>query len=47
MNDYHLPIICLIAASIVCAADAQELNTNYWHPNTSILDETAKHADPV
>ena len=44
MNHYHIPIICLIAASVVCAADAQEKD---WHPNTSILDETAKYADPV
>jgi hypothetical protein len=46
MNDYHLPIICVIAASVVCAADAQVTNRNYWHP-TSRLDEAAKHADPV
>jgi hypothetical protein len=47
MNDYHLPIICLIAASIVCAADTQETNTNSWHPNTRKLDEGAKFSDPV
>jgi hypothetical protein len=47
MNHYHLPIIFLIAASVVCTADAQETNRNSWHANASILDETAKHADPV
>lgn len=47
MKDYHLPITLLIAASVVCAADGQIINSNSWHPNTSILDETAKHADPV
>jgi hypothetical protein len=47
MNHYYLPIICLIAASVVCAAHAQEINVRSWHANTRILDETAKHADPV
>lgn len=47
MKAYHLQIICLIAVSVVCAADAQETNKDYWHPNASILDETAKHADSV
>ena len=46
MNAHHLPIICLMAASIVCAADAQETNRNSWHPNTRLLDDT-KHGDPV
>jgi hypothetical protein len=43
---FTLRIICLIAASVVCAADVQEKDRN-WHPNTRILDESAKHADPV
>jgi hypothetical protein len=47
MNRYHLPIIGLISVSVVCAAGAQETNRNSWHSNTRILDETAKHADPV
>ena len=47
MNAYHLQIICLVTASVVCMADAQETNRNVWHSNTSILDETAKYDDPV
>jgi hypothetical protein len=47
MNRYHLPVICLIAASVVCTAVAQETNKYDWHANASILDESAKHADPV
>jgi len=47
MNHYHLPIICLIAASVICAPDSQGINTNEWHPNTRILDLSAKHGDPL
>jgi hypothetical protein len=46
MKHYYGTIICLIAASVVCAADAQEIDKHSWHSNTSILDEAAKHADP-
>jgi hypothetical protein len=45
MNRYHLPIICLIAAAGLCAADAQVTNSNLWHPNTDKLDLAAKHPD--
>jgi hypothetical protein len=47
MNRYNLPKICLIAMSVVCAAHSQETSTNDWHANASLLDETAKYADPV
>jgi hypothetical protein len=46
MNRYHLPIIFLIAASVVCTAHAQETSTNDWHPNTKTLDFNAKYPDP-
>jgi len=47
MNHYHLGIIGLIIATLVRVSDAQETNTNYWHPNTRLLDEGAKDTDPV
>ena len=47
MNAYHFQIICLIAASVACTAGAQETNRNYWHANTSMLDEGAKHGNPA
>lgn len=47
MKNYCLSIICLIAAWIACLADAQEINTNYWNPDTKRLDLSAKHiSDP-
>jgi hypothetical protein len=39
MNDYRLPIVCFIAASIVFAAHSQGVKTNYWHPDTKKLDQ--------
>ena len=47
MNRYHLPIICLIIASVVVAAHSQETITNDWHPNTRLLDLSAKQYDPI
>jgi hypothetical protein len=47
MNHYHLPIICLIAASVVCVPDSQGIDTNVWHPNTQKLDLMAKIHDPA
>jgi hypothetical protein len=46
MNRYNFPIICLIAASVICTARAQETSTNDWHPNTKKLDDNAKHPFP-
>jgi hypothetical protein len=46
MNRFHIPIICLIASSIVVAVFAQETSTNDWHPNTKLLDSIAKQNDP-
>jgi hypothetical protein len=45
MNHYHFPIICLIVASVGAAAFAQETSTNYWHPNTKLLDLAARQHD--
>ena len=45
MNYYHLPIIGLIATSVVCAADSEVANTNNWHPNTRLLDLAAGQHD--
>ena len=45
MHQYHLPIICLILASVAGAGYTQEPNTNGWHPNTRLLDSVAKHHD--
>jgi len=47
MNHYHLRIICLITASVVVTGCARETSTNDWYSNTSILEETSKHADPL
>ena len=46
MNRYHLPIICLILASVVGAAYSQQTSTNDWHPNTRLLDLAARQHDP-
>ena len=47
MKCYHLSFICLILASVVVAACAQDISTNDWHPNTRLLDIAAKHNDPI
>jgi len=47
MNYRHLPIICLILATVVVTTYAQNESTNDWHPNTDLLDSAAKRHDPI
>jgi hypothetical protein len=47
MNSNYFQIVFLIIATVVCPANAQQTNEDYWHPNTSILDELAQHTNPA
>jgi hypothetical protein len=47
MNHADLTVIFLIAASVASAADSREIGTNNWHPNTKLLDASARHPDPI